>query len=242
MIVIFLLAHWYLSLFSQSFFLHRYAAHGSFAMSKFWERFFFVFAYITQGSSFMSPRIYSIMHRLHHAYTDTKDDPHSPSFEPNVFSMMLQTSKIYVNILHNKVSVDEKFTKNIPSWEWFDKWCNTWYSRILWTGIYVWYYMAFAPSAIYYLLIPIHVVMGSIQGVIINWFAHKYGKVNFENNNSSKNLFKIDILMIGEGYHNNHHKFPSRKNFAVKKGELDFCYIIISLLGFLHIIGAKSID
>ena len=102
--------------------------------------------------------------------------------------------------------------------------------------------MAFAPSAIYYLLIPIHVVMGSIQGVIINWFAHKYGKVNFENNNSSKNLFKIDIFMIGEGYHNNHHKFPSRKNFAVKKGELDFCYIIISLLGFLHIIGAKSID
>ena len=71
-ILIFFLAHWYLSLFSQTFFLHRYAAHQMFTMSKGWEKCFYVFTYITQGSSFLSPKAYGIMHRLHHAYADTE--------------------------------------------------------------------------------------------------------------------------------------------------------------------------
>jgi stearoyl-CoA desaturase (delta-9 desaturase) len=93
-----------------------------------------------------------------------------------------------------------------------------WYSRILWSGVYVWFYVAFAPSAWWYLLIPVHIAMGPVHGVVINWFAHKYGHTNFETDNTSKNLFKVDMLMLGEGYHNNHHKFPSRSNFATQKG------------------------
>ncbi len=78
--------------------------------------------------------------------------------------------------------------------------------------------------------------MGPVHGVIVNWFAHKYGKTNFETDNTSKNLFKVDWLMFGEGYHNNHHKFPSRSNFAAKKGEFDFCYPLIRALAALRVI------
>ena len=78
-ILIFFVAIWYLSLFCQTFFQHRYAAHGAFKMSKRTEKAFYILSYITQGSSYMSPRAYAIMHRLHHAYTDTELDPHSPS-------------------------------------------------------------------------------------------------------------------------------------------------------------------
>jgi stearoyl-CoA desaturase (delta-9 desaturase) len=229
-IIIFFIAHWYLSLFAQSFFHHRYAAHRAFTMSPFWERVFFLFAYVTQGSSYMSPRVYGIMHRIHHAYTDTEDDPHSPAYDKNLFSMMLRTSVTYVNIMRGRMKVDEKFTKNVPKWDWFDRWGNTWASRMLWTAFYVWFYMTFAPSEWWYLLIPVHIAMGPIHGVIINWFAHKYGSVNFETDNTSKNLFKVDLLMMGEAYHNNHHKFPSRTNFAVKKGEFDPSYPLILLL------------
>lgn len=125
---------------------------------------------------------------------------------------------------------EEKFTKNVPSWNWFDKWANSSISRLLWIGIYVWIYIIFAPSYWWFLLIPIHAVMGPLHGVIINWFAHKYGHVNFETDNTSKNLFKLDMLMMGEGYHNNHHKYPSRINFAARKGEFDLCYPVILLL------------
>jgi stearoyl-CoA desaturase (delta-9 desaturase) len=71
---------------------------------------------------------------------------------------------------------------------------------------------------------------------VINWFAHKYGHVNFETDNTSKNLFKVDLLMLGEGYHNNHHKYPSRPNFAAKRGEFDPVYPVIVLMEKLKII------
>jgi len=53
-------------------------------MNKGWERFFFFFAWLTQGSSYLSPRAYGIMHRIHHAYTDTELDPHSPAYDKNL--------------------------------------------------------------------------------------------------------------------------------------------------------------
>ncbi len=42
--------------------------------------------------------------------------------------------------------------------------------------------------------------------------------------------------MFGEGYHNNHHKFPSRTNFAIRKGEFDMCYPIIYILNKFKVI------
>src|SRR3954468_15110155 len=108
-ILFFFTAIWYLSLFSQTFFHHRYASHGAFKMNKGWERFFFIFTYITHGSHYMSPRAYAIMHRLHHAYTDTEKDPHSPAFSPNIFSMMWRTRNMYLGILTKKIVVEERF-------------------------------------------------------------------------------------------------------------------------------------
>jgi stearoyl-CoA desaturase (delta-9 desaturase) len=235
-IVLFFVLHWYLSLFAQTFFLHRYAAHKAFTMSKGWERFFFVFTYFTQGSSYLSAWSYGIMHRIHHAYTDTELDPHSPSYDKNLFAMMWRTKKIYSDILYKKTQVEEKFTKNVPNWRWFDLWASSNFSRLLWIGVYVWFYLTFAPSLWFLLLIPVHAVMGPLHGVIINWYAHKYGEVNHEQDNTSRNLFKVDWLMFGEGYHNNHHKFPARTNFATHRGEFDFCYPIILLLNKLKVI------
>jgi len=84
-IAIFFLCHWILSLFAQTLFLHRYAAHGMFRMSRFWERCFFLFTYMVQRSSFLNPRAYAVMHRMHHAFSDTERDPHSPNFFKDVF-------------------------------------------------------------------------------------------------------------------------------------------------------------
>ncbi|HEX5651804.1 MAG TPA: acyl-CoA desaturase [Chitinophagaceae bacterium] len=235
-IIVFFIAHWYLSLFSQTFFQHRYAAHRAFTMSRPWERFFFVFAYITQGSSYMSPRAYGIMHRMHHAYTDTDQDPHSPSYDKNLFAMMWRTRNIYFNIFKKRYPVEPRFTKNMPEWNWFDNWGNFWLSRLLWVGLYTYLYIVFAPSFWFLLILPLHIAMGPVHGVIINWFAHKYGHVSYETDNTSKNLFKIDWLMFGEGYHNNHHIFPSRSNFAMKKGEFDFCYPLIWMFQKLKVI------
>ena len=235
-VLIFFIAHWYLSLFSQTFFCHRYAAHGAFKMSRFWEKFFYIFTFITQGSSYMSPRTYAILHRLHHAYTDTEDDPHSPQHSSGFLALMNTTRKKYADVYNNRIDIDPKFMKNLPSWEAFDKIAHPWFMRLIWVGIYITFYIFFATSWWMFLLIPVHAAIGPIHGGIINWFAHKYGSTNFAMNNTSKNLFPIDILMLGEAYHNNHHKFPSSINFGVKWNEIDPIYFTILLFHKLRII------
>ena len=150
--------------------------------------------------------------------------------------MMWRTKNIYTDIFDGKTKVEPRFTKNIPRWKSFDAFAHSNYSRLLWVGLYVWFYIAFAPSAWWFLLLPITITMGPVHGVVINWFAHKYGSVNHETDNTSKNLFKIDWLMFGEGYHNNHHVFPSRSNFASARGEFDPCYPIIKLLNYTGVI------
>jgi stearoyl-CoA desaturase (Delta-9 desaturase) len=235
-VFLFFVSVWYLSLFSQTFFQHRYAAHGAFTMSKGWEKVFFIIAYITQGSSYMSPRAYAIMHRLHHAYTDTERDPHSPSFSSNIFSMMWRTRDIYQDIIHNRLEVEERFLKNLPEWPAFDRFANGSFSRIMWAVAYLAFFIVFATSPWQYLFLPIVLSMGAFHGAVINWFAHKYGYINFKLKNTSMNLFFIDVLMLGESYHNNHHKYPSSINFGKRWHEIDPMYPVIRLFAALKVI------
>ena len=235
-ILIFFIALWYASLFFQTFFQHRYAAHGAFKMSKPVERLFFILTYITQGSSYMSPRAYAIMHRMHHAYTDTEKDPHSPSFSKNIFSMMWRTRNIYNQVFAKSIEIEPRFLKNLPEWPAFDRWANSWISRVLWIIIYLTFFIVFAHNPWVYLLLPVVLGMGAFHGAIINWFAHKYGYTNFKLKNTSENLLSIDFLMLGESYHNNHHKHPSSINFGIRWHEFDPIYPIIRFLGWLHII------
>ncbi len=235
-IFLFLILHWYLSLFMQTFLQHRYAAHRAFSMNKFWERFFYLLAYITQGSSYISPRVYAIMHRMHHAYTDTDKDPHSPQNDRNIFAMLWHTRVVAADIYDGKQFVEPRFLKNLPDWPLLDKIAHSTLSRLAWIAVYTLAYVLYAPYAWMFLLLPIHIFMLPIQGVIINWFAHKYGSKNHILKNTSTNLFKMDFLMMGEAYHNNHHKNPANTNFGFKWYELDPTYPLILLFSRLKII------
>lgn len=232
--------HWYGSLFFQSFFHHRYAAHQQFTMSKFWERFFFIGAYISMGSHYLSPYVYGVLHRQHHAFTDTPEDPHSPKYDGNLFKMMLKTRQVYNAIDFKQIIPEKRFTINLPKWEGFDKFASSRFSRLSWIAAYVAFYVSmyfiFHFSAWLFLLIPVHILLGPVHGVIINWFAHKYGYINFKLKNTSKNLMPFDIFMWGEGFHNNHHKYSGRSNFGVKWYEFDPMYPIIWVMDKLHII------
>lgn len=240
-ILIFFIAHWYLSLFSQTFFQHRYGAHRAFTMSKGWERFFFIFTWITEGSSYLSPRAYAIMHRMHHAYADTDKDPHSPLHFPNVFAMMWHTKVVYTSINLYKADVEDRFTKNLPDWRGFNEFAHSWPSRIFWGVLYIAFYIQFATAWWMFLLLPIHFLMGPIHGAIINWYAHKYGYKNFKLKSTAVNLMPVDVFMLGEGYHNNHHKRASHPNFGMKKYELDPIYPIILLFNKLGVIKLRPL-
>ena len=235
-ILVFFLLHWYLSLFSQTFYLHRYAAHKMFTLSKFWNSFFYTFLWVTQGASYLNPRAYAILHRMHHAYSDTDKDPHSPHFFKEVFSMMKHTKSIYSGILSGRIPVEKKFEKNIPSFPILDKIADSWFSRITFAAGYIAFYIAFATQWWMYLLLPIHFLMGPVHGAIVNWAGHKYGYRNFNEGDHSKNTLFFDFLMLGELFQNNHHHAGSRPNFAAKWWEVDPVYPVLRVFDKIGII------
>ena len=241
-IALFLILHWYLSLFFQTLFHHRYAAHKMFTMSKFWEKVFFIFSWIFQGSSYLSPNTYGILHRMHHAYADTEKDPHSPSYSSNIFQMMWKTKIIYSDLFYRRVKAEARFTKDLPEWWSFEKIADAWPIRIAFGTLYVLFYIHFINAYgintywWMFLLLPIHFSIGPLHGAVINWFAHVIGYRNFNLVDTSRNILPFDFLMLGEGYHNNHHKNSGRANFGVRWFEFDPVYPFIKLFNFLGII------
>ncbi len=180
------------------------------------------------------------MHRLHHAYADTEKDPHSPTFSTGLGDMMWKTKSIYNAILRSEYDVEPKFLKNLPDWKFMEWVADRWPVRIAWGTAYTLFYIYFATEWWQYLLLPIHYLMGPIHGAIINWFAHKYGYINFKVGDTAKNLLPLDVIMMGESYHNNHHKLGGRANFGVKWWELDPTYPVILMLNAVGIIKLKK--
>ena len=241
-IIIFILVLWYGGLFFQTFFLHRYAAHQTFTMSKFMEKVTYVLTWIFQGSSYLSAYGYGVMHRIHHAYADTEKDPHSPKYDKSLFAMMWKTKKIYQDINRGKIKVEDKFKTNVPQWKSFDLFASSMLSRVLWGIGYVAFFYFFTTAWWQWLLIPIVFLMAPIHGAIINWFAHIYGYMNFKMKDTSKNFLPFDFLMMGEAYHNNHHKRSSNPNFGgVRWHEIDPTYIIMKGLHKIKIIQIKKV-
>ena len=109
-IVSFFLLHWFMSLFFHTFFLHRFASHKMYETSKNWERIFYISTWFFQGSSYLVPRAYGVMHRMHHAFADTEKDPHSPKYDPNPLAMMWRTKNVYQQINKQKTALNETFS------------------------------------------------------------------------------------------------------------------------------------
>lgn len=242
-IIIFFFSHWFLSLFFHSFFLHRFASHQMYSTRKGWERFFYFSTWFTQGTSYLVPRAYAVMHRMHHAFSDTVKDPHSPHFFNDIVQMMRHTAKIYEGFVSGKNIPDSKFTAEyLPIWTKLDRFGNSWLTRVVFGLAYTSIYVIFAPSLWWFLLLPIHFLMGPVQGAIVNWFGHKFGYRNYPIEDKSKNSSPFGFFLMGELFQNNHHRAKTNANFARRWFEFDLTYMVMRILNHLRIIRIKSVS
>jgi len=235
-ILVFFVAHWLSSIFFQTFFLHRYGAHAQFRMSHRWERVFYFLTFLTQGSSFLVPRDYAYLHREHHAFSGTESDPHSPRFHRTAASMMWKTKVRYQDFAKDRIQPEPRFRGDTPRWDALDRFADRWSVRVGFGVLYTAFYVAFAPSWGWYLLLPAHFLMGPIHGAIVNWGGHKYGYRNFETNDDSRNTLPFDFLTLGELFQNNHHKSGTSPDFAVRWFEFDPTWAAIRLFAALGVI------
>jgi stearoyl-CoA desaturase (delta-9 desaturase) len=205
-------------------------------MSKRWERFFHFATWAVQGPSYLSPRAYAVMHRMHHAYSDTPRDPHSPVQHATAFGMMLRTKRIYEGIKHRRIEVEPRFEGGYPEWRALDDSTSSWALSIAWCTGYGLVYLAFAPHAWLFLLLPCHWFMGPVHGMLVNWLGHKVGYRNFARDDNSRNTLFFDVLTMGELFQNNHHARSQSPNFAARPFEVDPAYVVMKAFAWAGII------
>lgn len=241
--MLFFCAQWYGSLFFQSFYLHRFLTHGQFAMSVFWQNVCQVGSFLCSGSSYMSPIAYAKMHTAHHLYADTEQDPHPPKYFSNPILYMWHTYIIYGKTLHECKYADMACGKGWRQMEGFDRLARNSFTKIVWVIVYAWIYVMLFPFCWMTLpfVIPfflITVLMGPFHGFLVNWCAHKYGYKNpaYETDDDSRNVIAIDILLLGEWLHRNHHSSKGSYTFALTDKEFDPIGSLIPLLDYWKVI------
>ena len=64
----------------------------------------------------------------------------------------------------------------------------------------------------------------------VNSICHLYGRRPFRSSDESRNNWAVALVALGEGWHNNHHAFPTSARHGLLRGQLDPSHAIIRAL------------
>ena len=67
----------------------------------------------------------------------------------------------------------------------------------------------------------------------INSVCHLWGTRPFDGGDHSRNNFVFGVLGMGEGWHNNHHAFPSSARYGLRWWQLDLGFWVIHAMSWL---------
>lgn len=70
----------------------------------------------------------------------------------------------------------------------------------------------------------------------INSLGHVWGSRRFKTKDQSRNNALLALLTLGEGWHNNHHRFAVSARQGFYWWEIDISYYLLKLLGVLGIV------
>jgi stearoyl-CoA desaturase (delta-9 desaturase) len=225
-------------------FYHRGLTHRAVTLSPATRRFVIATGSWVTG---LDPKGWSVMHRLHHYHSDTPQDPHSPQHY-GVLGVMLAQLKAYQGVLRGLKRQDPTLTRIARDLDFPVSWLNR---HRLWILPYL-LHMAIALGIgfglhawllglCYYVGIMSH----PVQGWMVNALAHSFGYRNFATSDHSRNNTLVALLVMGEGYQNNHHRYPNAAKFSVRWYEFDAGYALcrcLALVGVVKIAGNSSAD
>ncbi len=191
---------------------HRFLAHRSFYMPRYFEVFGSIFFSLSlQGSTIA----WVAMHREHHRHADSAGDPHAPTgkiFKTHFLSMFYTPKIKYATTL-----MRDSFHSKIHRYYWP---LNIGYSVLLFALFGI-------NGPIYGHLFPAFLCWQAIGTV--KTFAHLFGYRNFTTKDKSFNLPILGYLTFGEGWHNNHHARPGKYCFSYHRHEIDISSLLIKV-------------
>jgi fatty-acid desaturase len=194
---------------------HRLLTHRSFQCNKWFEYIGTLCATIGLTGSSLS---WTAAHRKHHSRADKEGDPHSPIilgyFKAQWLSMFSN-----INVAKSPVIGDK-----------FHRFLHRHYLNInIAYGLSL-YLIGGLWATLTFWLVPACILWNA--GSLINTVCHTpwLGYRNYKVQDNSINNPILGILMWGEGWHNNHHRFQNKPNIGEHWWEIDFGYYIIKLI------------
>jgi fatty-acid desaturase len=193
----------------------------------------------------LDPKAWVVMHRQHHEHSDTPADPHSP-LNVGLWGVGLAQLRSYKKAIKGLVKRDRRFTR-------YAKDLGFGLSPLNWRGRWLFPYalhavigLALGVSAGWVLGLAYFLGMVShpVQGGMVNALGHAVGGRNFDTPDNSRNNHLAAWLICGEGFQNNHHKYPGSASFSYRRREIDLGYatcVGLEKLGLLHIRRASLI-
>lgn len=216
---------------------HRLFSHRSYDTSRFFQ---FVLGVLGASSAQKGPLWWAACHRHHHKHSDTDKDIHSPGLR----GLWWAHIGWVLSPEHDEANLNEvRDLADLPELRLLEKYHYV--PALLFlvsTGILGAFLEHFYPSLGTSALQMI--VWGALLSTVllyhgtfaINSVAHIFGRKRFKTEDESRNSLLLAIITLGEGWHNNHHRYPGSERQGFYWWELDVTHYVLKFLSWLGIV------
>lgn len=214
-----------LRMFAITAFYHRYFSHRTYRTSRVAQ---FLFAVVAASAAQRGPLWWAAHHRKHHRHADTELDVHSPKQHGFWWSHVgWITSRENFPTDFSQVSDLARYPE-LRLLDRFDLIVPVLLAAVLFAaGGAQWLIWGFFVSTV----VLFHATC------LINSLAHTLGSRRYDTDDDSRNSFLLAVITLGEGWHNNHHKFPGAARQGFFWWEIDVSYyglLLLQRLGIIH--------
>lgn len=231
------IALYLIRMFAITGFYHRYFSHRSFKTSRFVQG---IFALLGCTAVQKGPLWWAAHHRHHHRVSDQKEDVHSPVQDGFWWSHVFW----FLASVNFKTHYDriKDFTKypELVFLTRFDMVIPVVFAIVIYfTGylleIFVPHWGTNGSQMLIWCFFISTVVLGHAT-FTINSLSHVFGKRRFKTKDQSRNNWFLALITLGEGWHNNHHRFPGSVRQGFYWWEIDITYCVLRVMALLGIV------
>ena len=216
--VVIAVAFYLLGMFAITGGYHRYFSHRAYKTSRVFQGLLaFLGCFCTQKGALW----WAATHRRHHRFSDRPNDPHSPHQHGFWHSHIVWT------LTAEHEGYDPRSVRDLirfPELRLLDRYCTLpllgyiVLTAVLggWRGVGWWY------------CVPTIAMMHGV--LLINSVSHLWGHRRFETGDQSRNNPLLALITLGEGWHNNHHRYMASANQGFYWWQIDLTYYVLRLL------------
>lgn len=224
-------------MFAITAFYHRYFSHRTFKTGRVRQ---FLFGVLGASAVQRGPLWWAYQHRHHHAHSDEEEDAHSPwqwgfwwahiGWITSRRNFPTDYSKVKDWARYPELRFLNRFDLVVPA--------------LLAAGLFgsgmllERLYPALGTTGLQMLIWGFFISTTFLfhATASINSLAHLIGRRRFATADQSRNSFLLSLLTLGEGWHNNHHRYMSTTRQGIYWWEIDITFYLLKLMSWLGLV------